>query len=382
MTKTRALRALAAGVLLCAAMPTAAAQTYSVLHSFTGTDGGDPFAGVIADPAGNLFGTTLGGEAGTVYKLDQTGLTVLYAFTNASDGVGPVSGLLRDAAGNLYGTTSSGGHSGEGTIYKVDPSGTETVLYSFKGGKYGWNPIAALIRDTTGDLYGTTGSGGTANHGTIFKLDKSGQTVLHSFRDKPDGNNPQGTLIQDLPGNLYGATAYGGALGFGAVFKLDTTGHLTILYSFTGFGDGSEPMAGLIEDTSGNFYGTTSLGGTSNAGVVFQLDAAGMEKALYSFTGGTDGANPMAALVRDADGNLYGTTFAGGLASAEQCPSGCGVVFKIDPAGTETVLYSFTGGADGANPTAGLLRDTAGNLYGTATRGGASNNGVVFKIAP
>jgi uncharacterized repeat protein (TIGR03803 family) len=141
-------------------------------------------------------------------------------------------------------------------------------------------------------------------------------------------------------------------------------------------------MAGLIEDTSGNFYGTTSLGGTSNAGVVFQLDAAGMEKALYSFTGGTDGANPMAALVRDADGNLYGTTFAGGLASAEQCPSGCGVVFKIDPAGTETVLYSFTGGADGANPTAGLLRDTAGNLYGTATRGGASNNGVVFKIAP
>jgi len=218
--------------------------------------------------------------------------------------------------------------------------------------------------------------------------------TLYSFSGPPDRMNPQTDLVEDTKGNLYGTTSQGGvtggacgSLGCGVVFKLDTTGKETVLYSFAGEPtDGADPMAGLILDVSGNLYGTTSQGGTSNFGTVFKLDTTGKQTVLYSFTGKpTDGADPMASLVLDAAGNLYGTTAAGSdlcyiIASLPPTPATdiyCGAVFKLDTSGTEMVLHSFTGSPDGAIPDAGLILDAAGNLYGTTSEGGAGRCYVV-----
>jgi uncharacterized repeat protein (TIGR03803 family) len=202
-------------------------------------------------------------------------------------------------------------------------------------------------------------------------------TVLHRFAGA-DGHNPSeyGHLIEDSAGDLYGTTSGGGASGLGVVFMLNKTGE-TVLHSFTGGADGRAPYAGLTQDSAGNLYGTTFGGGASGLGVVFKLNKTG-ETVLYSFTI-ADGANPYAGLTRDSAGNLYGTTSAGGASNS-------GVVFKLDTTGTETVLHSFTGGADGAKPSAGMIQDSAGNLYGTTYYGGSgrtsSGNGVVFMLKP
>jgi uncharacterized repeat protein (TIGR03803 family) len=396
-------------VLVTAVVATqsAQAQTYSesVLYSFTGTggDGAFPFAGLMRDAVGNLYGTTvkgggtgcLGSGCGTVFKLDTTGKeTVLYSFTGSSDGASPDAGLIRDAAGNLYGTTERGGKcrrfvAGCGTVFKLDTTGKETVLHRFRGAD-GATPIAGLIRDSAGNFYGTTLLGGGTGCvrpgcGTVFILDTTGkETVLYSFTGTGgDGAFPHAGLIRAAAGNFYGTTSGGGDLtcnapfGCGVVFKLDTTGKETVLYSFTGSPDGASPDAGLIRDSAGNFYSTTSGGGGAfGKGTVFKLDTTGNETVLHSFTGtGGDGALPSAGLIRDTVGNLYGTTTSGGA-------SDYGTVFKLDTSGNETVLYSFTGGADGATPTAGLIRDSAGNLYGTTFGGGAFGYGTVFKLTP
>jgi uncharacterized repeat protein (TIGR03803 family) len=361
----------------------AQAQTYTVLHSFKGapTDGRHPPSGhLIGDSAGNLYGTTEGGGAsgfGVVFKLDMTGTeTVLYSFTGGADGSNPFAGLIRDSAGNLYGSTEQGGDaSGFGVVFKLDTTGTETVLHSFTGGADGAHPYAGLIRDSAGNFYGTTKDGGASDAGVVFKLDTTGtETVLHSFRGG-DGAYSRAGVIRDSAGNLYGTTCFGGASGAGVVFKLDATGE-TVLYSFTGGADGGYPEAGLLRDSAGNLYGTASGGGLTNCGggcgVVFKVDTTGTETVLYSFTGGADGSEPEAGVIQDPAGNLYGTTYFGGD----------GVVFELDTTGTETVLYSFTGGADGSEPEAGVIQDPAGNLYGTTRQGGTSGNGVVFKIQP
>jgi uncharacterized repeat protein (TIGR03803 family) len=356
-----------------------AAGHETVLYSFTGgADGGEPLAGVIRDSAGNLYGSTArGGTAnlGVLYKLDTGGHeTVLYSFTGGADGGFPIAGVIRDSAGNLYGTTEYGGTAGRGVVFKLDATGHETVLYSFTGGADGGYPAAGVIRDSAGNLYGTTPEGGTANAGVVYKLDTPGhETVLYSFTGNADGGDPNAGVIRDSSGNLYGTASGGGAANLGVVFKLDTAGHETVLYSFPGGADGSEPRAGVIRDSAGNLYGTTANGGAANAGVVFKLDATGHESLLYRFTGGADGSYPTAGAIRDSAGNLYGTTANGGAANA-------GVVYKLDAAGQETVLYSFTGGADGGSPSAGVIRDAAGNLYGTAYYGGTASAGVVFKV--
>jgi uncharacterized repeat protein (TIGR03803 family) len=377
-------------VLAAFGTPAAQAQTYTVLHRFTGPDGYFPRAGLIADPAGSLFGTTYGGGAagfGTVFRLDTTGLTVLNSFPGGADGAILSAGLIRDSAGNLYGTTWVGGESNRGTVFKLDTTGMETVLHSFKGGMDGVNPNAAPIRDSAGNLYGTTWKGGASNHenGTVFKMEKTGLRNLYLFTGGTDGANPNGGLIQDSAGNLYGTARHAGASGFGVVFKLDAAGTQTVLYAFKGGPDGGYPAAGLARDAAGNFYGTTESGG-AGYGVVFKLDTTGTETALYRFTGGADGSNPAAGLVLDPAGDLYGATVGGGSNTAAL---GYGVVFKLDATGTETVLHTFSGGADGAQPFAGLFRDSAGNLYGTTANGGGGHNtacragcGVVFKIAP
>ena len=389
--------ALALGFTFVAAAlvtPPAQAQVYSVLYSFKGApDGSGPQGDLLRDSKGNFYGTTAfgGSSHGVVFKVNSAGHeSILHRFTGGADGGAPQSGLIRDSAGNLYGTTASGGKSGDGVVFKLTAN-REKVLHSFSG-KDGAHPTAGLVRDKAGNLFGTTFYGGTATCGcgTVFKLDPTGtETVLYSFTGGADGKFPSGKLLLDAAGNLYGTTSEGGIVncdnltdGCGVIFKVDPTGAETVLYSFNGGSDGAEPHAGLFRDSAGNFYGTGFSAGdlsrncalNHGCGVVFTLSKAGVENALYTFTNGSDGANPAGGLVRDSAGNLYGTTKLGG--------AGYGVVFKLNSTGGETVLYTFTGNSDGAGPVAGLVRDSAGNLYGTAVFGGDSSEGVVFKITP
>jgi len=379
-----------------------------VLYTFTGgADGAPGISPLLRDSKGNLYGTaTYGGSSncqggcGTVFRLDTTGkLTVLYSFTGGSDGASPMGGLLQDAKGNLYGVTKLGGV-GSGTVFKLHTTGKLTTLYRFTGGTDGGVPQTGLLRDAKGNLYGTTELGGSSNCqegcGVVFKLDTIGKlTTLYSFAGGTDGNYPLQGLVQDQAGNFYGTTAYGGGSsncqgGCGTVFRLDTTSKETVLYSFTGGTDGASPWYGhLLRDPAGNLYGDTLSGGGGSCnggpfngcGVVFKVDTTGKETVLYSFTGGRDGGNPYSGVVLDKTGNLYGTAFFGGDTSCHIFSyPGCGVVFNLDTTGKETVLHRFTGGRDGAYPFSTVLRDKNGNLYGS-TFDGASGYGTVFKIS-
>lgn len=353
-----------------------------VIYSFAGgSDGADPLAGLVRDGAGNLYGTTVSGGDygyGTVFTLDTTGKeAVLHSFSGGPDGGYPYAGLILDAAGNLYGTADAGGAHNCGAVFEMPAGGAEGVLYSFTGtGGDGAHPLAGLVRDAAGNLYGATADGGASGFGTVFELSAGGaETVLHSFTGRSDGEYPEAGLFQDGLGNLYGTTYAGGAAGFGTVFKIDGKGNETVLYSFRGGADGEYPSAGLVRDAAGNLYGTTNSGGASGDGMVFKVSPAGKETVLHSFKGGKDGEYPYASVIRDAAGHLYGTTYGGGA-------SGWGTVFEIDPTGKETVLYSFAGAADGASPEGGLVQDAAGHLYGTTKYGGAFGAGTVFELSP
>jgi uncharacterized repeat protein (TIGR03803 family) len=339
-------------LFIAAVLATGAARAQyaseTVFYSFSKLrDGASPQSTLVLDSQGNLYGTTQQGgkscSCGTVFKVDTSGNeTVLYRFGTFRDGSGlPSAGLVRDALGNLYGTTYLGGKLGFGSVFKLDTSGKQTVLHSFTGvGGDGAEPLAGLVRDKLGNLYGTTYIGGN---------------------------------LACLP-----------PTGCGTVFKVDTSGNETVLYSFNGAGvnDGAEPLAGLVEDERGTLYGTTQTGGNPecNCGTVFKVDASGKETVLYRFNNST-GADPRAPLLRH-DGNLYGTTFSGGA-------YGEGTAFRVDATGKERVLYSFVGtyggATDGANPMAGLVRDDQGNFYGTTQDGGGpspgkSGYGTVFKL--
>jgi uncharacterized repeat protein (TIGR03803 family) len=359
----------------------------TVLHRFSGRNGLRPFGGVILDSAGNLYGTALYGGfvcgrsssgCGLVFKLNSSGQeTVLYNFSG-SDGESPYAGLTMDAAGNIYGTTSGGGSKGLGVVYKINTAGHERVLHNFKGAD-GRSPYAGVTLDAAGNLYGTTLHGGARGYGVVYKLNPSGhETVLYSFTGGADGGSPEAGVILDAAGNLYGTTGYGGLTpgddGCGVVFKLDTAGHETVLHAFTGSDDGCSPTGGVTLDSAGNLYGTTTIGGTANKGVVFKLDASGNETVLYSFQGLQGGSFPDAGVILDSAGNLYGTASGGGAAEG-------GVVYKINTAGQQTVVYSFPAGA-GAFPNAGVTLDATGNLYGTTTTGGTWNAGAVYKMNP
>jgi len=380
---------------------------------------------LIFDGLGNLYGATATGGAsnlGSIFKIDISGKeTILYSFGAPPDGANPNASLVFDSAGNLYGTTSSGGSSGSGTIFKLDANGNETVLYSFTGGSDGGAPYAGLLPASSGNFFGTTTQGGTSSQGTIFKLDARGnETVLYSFAGSPDGANPQGELIQDAAGNLYGTTPNGGSLSpcfvfpqfpnpngrpldCGVVFAIDPTGKETIIHQFSGTPDGPEPVGSLVPDADGNLYGTTYYGGTGNCpiiapdthvyvgnigcGSVYKLDPTGKFTVLYSFNG-PDGLYPQAGLVRDGGGNLYGMTSQGGLSGpAPSNPygffTGSGTVFKLDPSGVLTVLFSFAPSPVSGQPVGTLLLDQAGNLYGTISGfDDPPNGGSVFKLTP
>lgn len=358
-----ALALAAVALLLMVASQAAHAQTFTTVYAFAGNqDGRLPEAGLIQDSAGNLYGTTaLGGARighsgnGTVFKVDAAGQeSVLYKFVPIGDE--PKAGVVEDSAGNFYGTTFQGGRSHLGIVYKLPPSGVLTVLHAFTGGTDGEYPAAAVVLDGVGNIYGVTTKGGSTTKcptgcGTVFKVTKAGKySILHRF-SKSDGPPVDGLLWSHATGFLYGATG-------GTIYQMTTSGKGKILYKSSTL----NPLSGLIRDAAGNLYGTAESG-TGNCGSVFKLNPQGQETVLYNFAGSPDGCFSLGGLAQDGAGNFYGTTELGGAYDG-------GTVFKLDTAGHETVLHSFAGGSEGGNPVFGLTIDPSGNLWGTTTYGG------------
>jgi uncharacterized repeat protein (TIGR03803 family) len=370
--------------------------TFTTLYSFRGTpDGIHPLASLIRDKEGNFYGTTRGGGAfnvGTVFELmaDNTEI-ILYSFMGRPDGKQPAEGLARDAAGNLHGITHFGGSSNRGTVFELTANGVETVLHSFTGGADGGSPEdESLIWDGMGNLYGTTAGGGTQSDGTVFKVDPAGnESVLYSFRGGADGFSPYSGLVRDTAGNLYGTTLGGGRYGVGTIYKVNLEGDETTLYTFTGGADGAYPVGGVTLDSTGDIYGTADSGGDASCfapygcGTVFKLDTSGNFTALHIFTGGADGIEPLAGVTLDAMGNIYGTTAHGGSGPCNLSSGApdCGIIFRVDNAGVETVLYNFSR-PGGVFPSSVLIPDSDGNLYGTTREGGDANYGTVFRFTP
>jgi uncharacterized repeat protein (TIGR03803 family) len=409
-------------LLASAVVPTQAhARKFKVLHTFKGSDGEGPAGQLVRDKAGNLYGTTVvggssrctGGGCGTAFKMDKTGKLVWLHKFQGANGDEPF-GLLRDVAGNFYGTTVYGGKInhfcslGCGVAFELDKSGKETVLHKFNGDPDGYYPTGPLVRDKAGNLYGATQLGGKSGLGTVFKLSPTGkETILYDFGGGSDGGAPSAGVILDAEGNTYGTTFIGGDLncnpgqGCGVVFKVDTGGNETVLHTFEG-PDGSSPTSPLLMDSDENLYGTTQDGGNLDCqgglgcGVAFQLspqsNGTWAETVLYAFCSASnciDGKFPsVGALIRDAAGNLYGTIIEGGANTSCSGGNGCGVVFRLNANGSETVLHNFAGKTDGNYPLSGVTRDQTGNLYGTAASGGdtACNSplgcGTVFKLSP
>jgi len=314
---------------------------------------------------------------------------VLHEFQNGPfDGASPAGALVRDEAGNLYGTTGHGGLNQEGVVYKIDPTGAESILFSFDGTN-GAGPFAGLVLDQAGNLYGTAGAGPN-DEGVIFRVSPSGEeTVLFDFPAKlPIGPiQPIGGLLMGRGGNLYGATTLGGngncIDGCGTIYRLDTAGKAHMLHQFTGGADGFSPLGSLIADADGNLYGVAQVGGDFNCsadpfegegcGTVFRIAKNGKFTVLHAFHGGTDGDIPQAGLVLNkATGNLYGATTGGNK-------SGNGLIFQISPKGKYKVVHQFTG-TDGSSPNGGLILDEAGNIYGTTQSGGSNGLGTAFAM--
>jgi len=392
-----------------------AANNLQVLQSFglgNELSGNNLYAGLILDAAGNLYGAAEAGGRygyGTVFELspDSSGewtVTVLYNFKGGQDGESPHATLTWDSAGNLYGTTVSGGggtgcRGGCGVVFRLSPSSNgwaENVLYRFTNSADGSVPYAGVALDAAGNVYGATTGGGASALGLIYELTPGAGgawefSILHNFTGRPDGATPYGTPILDSAGNLYGTTYSGGASNKGTVYVVSPApgGGWTerVIHSFRGGSDGVNPMTPLTFDPKGNLYGTTSIGGTANCGIAFRLTpnqtGGWSETLLHTFLGITaqDGENPN-GLIFDTHGNLYGTSMGGGVDNP-------GTIFEISPAHngtwTETVLYSFLAGLDGAYPLAGVAIDAAGNLYGTTLWGGPAGDtsgGVAFQYTP
>jgi uncharacterized repeat protein (TIGR03803 family) len=350
------------------------------IYNFTGhPDGANPLWGPVFDAQGNLWGTTTrqpGYGSGTVYKLTPSGNgwneRTVYSFPGPGDT--NVWGFILDGQGNLYNTTINDGAYGQGSLFEITPAGVESTIYNFTGGADGgqlW--FENLVRDALGNFYGTTQGGGAHKFGVVFEVTPSGtETVLYSFTGGADGAYPTGGVVRDAEGNLYGTTANGGRYNQGTVFKVTPGGIETVLHSFRGaaYGDGKNPQGGLVADTHGHLYGVTWTGGTSHDGTVFEVTSSGTYKVLYSFLGGANGAEPVGPLTLDAHGNLYGVTF-----------SNAGTVYRVTPSGTQKVLCNFAT-QQSKFPMPGLVWDARGNLYGVTNGGSDRGNGTVFELTP
>lgn len=384
VAKNLVLSAIVLVVALAFAVPLLPSQTFTDVYNFCPSvpcgDGSQPYGGLVMDSAGNLYGTApYGGPStyGVVFKVDGSGTeSVLYSFTGSADGGHPFAGLLRDNKGNFYGTSVDGGALSNGVVFRVDAMGKETVLHSFKGGTGdGCSPYQSLIRDRAGNFYGTTFACGAFNQGVVFRLGPKGRvTVLHSFAGgQNDGAYPfYGGLTMDGAGNLYGVTLKGGSTNQGTLYKLTQKGMLTVLHSFAGGKkDGCYPQGIPLMDGAGTLYGTAEECGTSGLGVVWKVSRKGVETILHQFAGGSaDGATPVAGVVHDGNGNLYGDTTTGGGTDV-------GTVYELSKSGTLTLLHSFWY-TDGAFPNGGLLQDAKGGLYGSAAFGGTHYLGAVW----
>jgi uncharacterized repeat protein (TIGR03803 family) len=378
-------------LMLAAAIPSSA-QTFTSLHSFAGTDGSNPYAGLIQSTGGKLYGTTSGGgtfEGGTVFTITTGGtFKSLYSFcklASCADGTDPRSPLVQATNGNFYGATFGGGpFDSFGTLYQITSSGALTTLYTFcqlSECTDGDVPYGGMVQALNGLLYGTTNGGGAHGGGTVFDIKTTGGTpnILYSFcslSECTDGDAPQATLIQGTDGNFYGSTYDGGAFTYyGNVFKITSTGTFTSLHSFDGT-DGDEPIGGLTQAIDGNFYGTTQVDGANGYGTVYKITSSGTLTTLYNFCVSSacpDGSFPEDPLVQGTDGNLYGTTFSGGA-------FGHGTIFSITTAGVLTTLHSFDN-TEGGQPWAGVIQDTNGTFYGTTYSGGTSNLGAVYSLS-
>lgn len=362
MYLTRACRTLATLAVAVTLTPSVHAQTqtwgltnlYIFQGGISGPDGGTPTGGLIIGSDGNYYGTTLygGTGGGTVFKVTPSGTeSIIYAFSGSQDGQLP-SKLVEGADGNFYGTAYwGGGTSGYGIIYKVSPTGEETILQSLSNTNGGpANPGAGLTLGADGNFYGTSTGGGESGQGTLFQLTPAGVlTVLYSFGGAA-GASPAAELIQVKSGEFFGTTRQGGDGGYGTVFKVSSTGKLSVLHSFTGGSDGAYPAAPLMHGRDGAFYGTTEAGGTGDCafpglptgcGTVFRVTAGGEESVIHTFVGyPTDGSGPVGGLAQAKNGTLYGTTGSGGFTTPGNCSSGCGTIFSMNTTGTEQILYA------------------------------------------
>ena len=376
------------------ATPPAVAQTFKLLYAYTGgTDGGSPW-GTPLFTGGDIYATAFSGGspssngAGTVLEfvpIVSIGFP-LYDFAGQpGDGATPMAGVITDGNGDFFGTTTQGGFQQRGTMYEIS-QGTELVITNFNGSD-GATPEGNLLMDEAGDLYGTTSQGGANDSGTVFGFTAYGAFArLYSFGNQPgDGVGPASGLVLRVDQStgtpyLFGTTTEGGTHNWGTVFAVNLyTRAETVLYSFQGAHDGGTPVGGLVLDTKGNVWGTTSAGGNANGtagnGVIFKLNIASKQYTKAHIFSGADGSQPMAALTPDGHGNYYGTTYVGGA-------HGYGTVFELTSTGVLTTLYSFTNGTDGSYPYAGLGIDSSGNLYGAATGGGQYGWGTLFEITP
>jgi uncharacterized repeat protein (TIGR03803 family) len=382
----------------------AATPNTQTIYTFTGDRDGEYLdTDLVIDKRGNLYGTTVqgGNGSGTIFRLspNATGWkhTVLYNFTGGRDGGEPYKGVTLDSKGNLYGTAVAGGNPvcGCGVVYRLSRSGgkwVQTVLHTFKGTD-GSGPGSPVIFDKAGNIYGMAPTGGSFGFGVVFQLKLHtngayGYRILHNFAGGTDGaSGSAGRLLFDASGNIFGVSTAGGTAGAGVAWELSPTRSgewtETILHEFGGQPDAVFPYGGLVFDAAGNLYGTSYYGGATNWGAVYKLtntNGTWTESVLYSFAGGPDGANPVSALLPDNTGrHFYGTNSAGGAAC------GCGTIFKItlrqDGTVTETVAHRFLDTA-GGSPYNTLVPDALGNLYGTLAHGGPSGDGLIFKFVP
>lgn len=430
-TNLQTTTAKVASILLfgLAVMPThpAQAQTFNVIHTFSGGDGASPVAGLTIDARGRLYGATQSGGheggscppegCGVIFRLAPQGsswtMTPLYQFEGPSDGATPIARPVFGPNGLLYGTTAAGGSTGDGLVYSLRPPATacktalcywtETVLYQFAGGSDGAGPgFGDVVFDNAGNIYGTTSAGGTARLGTVYELTPSNggwtEKVLYSFSVGDGGSQPWSGVILDQAGNLYGTTEGGGAGGCGTVYELSPGGSgwtEKVLYNFQcGFGapNGSFPIGGLIFDAAGNLYGTANYGGANHGGTIFEVSPSGggdwafhlIDSLIYNGTFDFIYYGPTGSLVMDASGSLYGTTVMDDASAA-------GSVFKLTPSNggwTYTSLHDFSDGDDGGEPFGNVVFDSSGNFYGTASMGpfgggcGGLGCGTVWEITP